>query len=59
MVDTEFAELLRHALLAAMQLGAPVLVVAFAVSAVTGLLRRRPGFTRRPSGCFRGSSSSG
>ncbi len=43
MVDTEFAELLRHALLAAMQLGAPVLVVAFAVSAVTGLLQAATG----------------
>jgi hypothetical protein len=30
-VDTEFAELLRHALLSAMQVGAPVLVVAFVV----------------------------
>ncbi len=43
MVDTEFAELLRQALLAAMHVGAPVLVVAFAVSAITGLLQAATG----------------
>ena len=43
MVDTEFAELLRHALVAAMHAGAPVLVVAFVVSAVTGLLQAATG----------------
>ena len=43
MVDTEFAELLRHALLTAMHVGAPVLVVAFVVSAVTGLLQAATG----------------
>lgn len=43
MVDTEFAELLRHALLAAMHVGAPVLVVTFVVSAVTGLLQAASG----------------
>ena len=43
MVETEFAELLRHALLAAMHVGAPVLVVAFVVSAVTGLLQAATG----------------
>lgn len=43
MVDTEFAELLRHTLLTAMHVGAPVLVVAFAVSAVTGLLQAASG----------------
>jgi flagellar biosynthesis protein FliQ len=42
-VETEFAELLRHALLAAMHVGAPVLVVAFVVSAVTGLLQAATG----------------
>ena len=43
MVDTEFAELLRHALLAAMHVGAPVLVVAFVVSLGTGLLQAATG----------------
>ena len=55
MVDTEFAELLRHALLAAMHVGAPVLVVAWARASS----KRRPGSTRRPSASCRDSSSSG
>jgi flagellar biosynthetic protein FliQ len=42
-VDTEFAELLRHALLAAMHVGAPVLVVTFFVSLAMGLLQAATG----------------
>ena len=43
MADPQLVESMRHCLVAAMQLGAPVLVVAFLAGTLTGLLQAATG----------------